>query len=422
MWRKALLLLGLFIFAIAVAAQEEIAYGDEIEAEISGRIGDDYVFEGTEGDIVLIKMFSDEFDTVLTLFDSENSELATNDDAVELNSMLAFILPADGSYNIVADALDDVERGSSYTLSLELLEEESILEYGAEISGRVSDDWGEVWLFVAGEGDIVSVAMNSDIIDTYLEVFSHEGSLASNDDSGGTWDSQIANIEIPDDGVYFIVARSFAGGSNGAYNLSLEGASGELSELSGNNRGAIAFDTVIAGEIEDANGEVWTFEGQEDSWILIAMSSPSTDCYLDLFDPEGELLVRDDDSGIGYNAAILIELPDDGEYTLVTRAYGGRLGSYELSVSIIEDLDELVYITVNSSNNVNLRDEANEGGDIVDSAPAGDLILLVGRSEDNAWLQVVSLVDDPLWIAERITETDDFYGTSDDIDDLPVTD
>ena len=141
-----------------------------------------------------------------------------------------------------------------------------------------------------------------------------------------------------------------------------------------------------------------------------------------MFSPDGELLIRDDDSGIGYNAAILIELPDDGTYTLVTRAYGGQTGSYEMSVSVVEDLTDLVYVTVSSSNNVNLRDDSGSDSNVVDSTYSGDVMLLVGRSEDSDWLQVVSLADTPLWIAERVTEIYDLYGTNTTIRDLPITD
>jgi hypothetical protein len=423
MWRYLLLLLLLFSFGIAVTAQAEIAYGDEIEAEISGRSGDEYRFAGEEGDIVLIKMISEDFDTLLSLFDDDNNEIARNDDALGLNSLIAFILPADGDYLILADSLDGSNRGSPYTLSLSLVDEDNLLEYGVEVSGRVSDDFGQVWVFVGNEGDILTISMNSDIIDTYVELYSStEGLLAFNDDSGGTWDSEIANEQVPEDGVYFIIARSYAGGSSGAYTLMVEGSSGDVGELIGDEQGNLEFEEVVSGDIEDANGDLWTFEGEEGDWILIAMSSPSTDCYLDLFSPDGELLVRDDDSGIGYNAAILFELPDDGEYTLVTRAFAGQTGSYEMSVSIVEDLTELIYITVNSSNNVNLRDDAGDNSNVVDSTYGGDIILLVGRSEDNAWLEVVSLEDEPLWIAERVTEIYELFGTSDDIGDLPVND
>lgn len=421
MKRIIVLLVFLALFGFTVFAQDDIAYGDVIEGDISGRNGDEYIFEGEAGDVISIRMFSEDFDTLLRLYNEDGDEIAYNDDAFFFsNALIGFVLPDDGEYTIAADS---ASGSGDHTLSLELLDDSHLLNYGSEVDGRVTDDFGEVWVFEGTEGDVITVNMDSDIIDTYLELFSAtSGFIALNDDSGGTWDSELANIQLPEDGVYFIVARSWAGGSNGVYTITIEGTSGEIGEVIGDPEGSLQFGDTVSGDIDDAAGDTWTFEGAEDDWILIAMSSPATDCYLDLYDPDGELLVRDDDSGIGYNAAILFELPDDGEYTIVTRAFAGRTGSYEMSLSLVEDLDELIYISVSSSNNVNLRDDAGENSNVVDSTYPGDIILLVGRSEDNQWLQVVSLEDEPLWVAARVTEVYDGFGTSDDLDDLPVTD
>ncbi len=421
------------VFVLPVFAQEDaqpIAYGDEVEATQRSNDGDYWVFEGAEGDLIDIQMASENFDTYLELYNEDGDLIAANDDAGDLqHSRIAFMLPADGNYFILARSFGNNSRREDYTLSLSLVDPDQVIAYGDEVEGRVSDDVGEAWLFIGTEGDVVTISMDSDIIDTYLELYDPTGLLiALNDDSGGTLDSQITNFALPSDGLYTIIARSFAGGSSGAYTLTLEGTAGsgdgrsrggDEVEISGEPQGEIELGEVVEGNIRDANGDLWTFVGTEGDVVLIAMNNPSTDCYLDLFDPDGEYLLRDDDSGIGFNAAIIIELPADGEYTIVTRGFAGQTGPYQMSVSVLEELDQIIYVQVNSSDYVNLRDGAN--GEVVDSTYPGDFFVLIGRSEDGQWLQIASVVEDPLWVAARVISVLEGIGTTEDIEDLPVT-
>lgn len=401
---------------------EPIEYGDEVVAEQQSNNGDYYRFSGSQGDVVVITMESDDFDTYLELLNEDEDQIAFNDDFDGLNSQITFALPEDGAYLILARSFGSNARGDEYRLTLELTELENLIVYGDEVEGRVSDDEGERWYFFGEAGDVVTITMNSDIIDTYLELFIDDYLLSANDDSGGTLDSQITNFELPDSGLYTIVARSFAGGSSGAYTLLLEGTGGDgEAELSGNPEGVIEYGQQVSGMIETADGDLWTFEGEEGQYVLIAMNSPSTDCYLDLFAPDGEYLIRDDDGGIGFNAAILIELPEDGEYTVVTRGFAGATGSYVMSVEPVEDLEELIYAEVTSSNRVNLRDESGENATVVDSTYPNDFFLLVGRSEDDNWFQIASVVGSPRWISGRVIDEFNLGGRS-YFEDLPVTD
>lgn len=97
----ALVLVGALSGAIAAPARAQML-------EETGRLEpleDRYTFEGEAGQEVIVRMSSDEFDTVVALLGPDDSELAINDDAERsLNSRLVFVLPEDGTYTVVARA------------------------------------------------------------------------------------------------------------------------------------------------------------------------------------------------------------------------------------------------------------------------------------------------------------------------------
>ncbi|NJL49045.1 MAG: hypothetical protein HC929_18270 [Leptolyngbyaceae cyanobacterium SM2_5_2] len=74
-----------------------------------------YSFDGKAGDVVAILLDSDDFDPVLSLLNSAQEEIATNDDfGGSLNSRIIFELPADGSYTVIARSFSG--EGGNYSL------------------------------------------------------------------------------------------------------------------------------------------------------------------------------------------------------------------------------------------------------------------------------------------------------------------
>jgi hypothetical protein len=78
--------------------------------------------------------------------------------------------------------------------------------------------------------------------------------------------------------------------------------------------------------------DIYRFEGQAGQRVVIDMSSQEIDSYLILFDPEGNVLAQDDDSGGGVNARLDIVLPADGVYTV----YANSLRSQEIGAYTIQ--------------------------------------------------------------------------------------
>jgi len=76
-----------------------------------------YTFDGSEGQTVTIILSSEDFDPVLSLFDSSGNEVATNDDfGGTLNSTIILTLPADDTYTVVAKSFSG--QGGDYSLAV----------------------------------------------------------------------------------------------------------------------------------------------------------------------------------------------------------------------------------------------------------------------------------------------------------------
>ena len=82
---------------------------------------DEYTFEGTQGQKVIVTVESTEFDTYLAIFNSQGELLAENDDATQQNSNseLTVTLSANGRYRVIVNAFEPPPKGKGkYSLTV----------------------------------------------------------------------------------------------------------------------------------------------------------------------------------------------------------------------------------------------------------------------------------------------------------------
>ena len=82
---------------------------------------DEYTFEGTQGQTVVITVESTDFDTYLAIFNTENKLLGENDDVTQQNSNseLTVTLTESGRYRVIVNAYDPLPKGrGKYSLTV----------------------------------------------------------------------------------------------------------------------------------------------------------------------------------------------------------------------------------------------------------------------------------------------------------------
>ncbi|MBN8590864.1 MAG: PPC domain-containing protein [Anaerolineae bacterium] len=158
---------GSFTLTLDSVDLESITFGDSIDGRLS-REGERllYSFEGEAGDVVIISLSSEDFDTYLTLNEPGGDfPLAENDDTNGTDSLVGPItLPSDGLYQIEVRAYSD---GAIGRFQLNLSRPEVVeLESGQEADGALTDDTSalvykingqagmRMELRLSGEGDV----------------------------------------------------------------------------------------------------------------------------------------------------------------------------------------------------------------------------------------------------------------------------
>ena len=159
---------------------------------------------------------------------------------------------------------------------------EQTIAYGQTISDQVDDRYGDRWIFDGTAGDIITVAMNSDEFNTYLELYAIDGEtlLVEDNDGGEGTDSIIDAYEVPESGRYTLVAGGESRGDRGVYSLSLN------IRASGRGDGVLAYGDVVRGQVRTLDGEAWYFRGCAGDVITITAGSTDFDTYLEVFGPD----------------------------------------------------------------------------------------------------------------------------------------
>lgn len=292
--------------------------------------GEQWTFEGKRDELITVIMDSSDLDPYLELTDSEGVTIASDDDGGDgFNARISnFRLPADDTYTIKAGAA--FRNSGAYVLTLRYSElvEQGALEFGTPVEAELTTPDGDRWTFEGTVGEGVRIFMDSNLLDTRLELFDPDGVLIALDEDGGEFfNARLTWLALPADGTYTIGARD-THNEIGPYTLTLQSFVAVV-------RGELAYGDTIEDTLLDEDGDRWTFSGTAGDSITISLSSADFDAYLELYDAAGALLITNDDDGEGLDALIrAFSLPTDGTYTIVARSIGRNgLGTYTLIVS-----------------------------------------------------------------------------------------
>lgn len=247
--------------------------------------------------------------------------------------ILALALPLSALY--AQEATEDTDIGVK-----------AVLEDGDVVSAVFEGGVGaHLYAFYGSEGDVFTLSMTQSeagALDPFLVVLGPNGEvIASDDDSGEDvfFSAAIDGVELPADGVYFVLATSFIAIDNILVEIGETGESaeeGESYELSISGITAPAEDVdpeallvnvseIAVGDTLEAESSAefpvvyFVFNGAAGDVVTVTAESDDIDTVLHVFAPSGDRIAINDDDDVegGLNSAVRdVELPEDGPYLI----------------------------------------------------------------------------------------------------------
>jgi len=204
---------------------------------------DAYSFEGRSGQRVVVEMTSDNIDSYLVLLSPQGRDLAQDDDSAGgSNARLAFTLPEDGTYTVLANSYGPRETGS-YALRVTdgvsasdpssgrlvsgpqggvqalPMSVEGILGRNSQILAQDGSRYEE-FLFDGNAGQQVTIALDSREFDPFVILVGPDGEvLDSNDDVSQSSYNAGLSVTLPVTGRYRVLANSFDASGSGRFSL-----------------------------------------------------------------------------------------------------------------------------------------------------------------------------------------------------------
>lgn len=334
------------LVAESLAPPEPISIGEVVIGRLNPEEpADRYVVRGDEGTVALIRVDSEDFDTVLQVQDESGNHLE-NDDAPDgtTNSQLTYSFFEAGSAQILVRAFDGggsgsyrlsvADAGSEYSVKEvsdgHMLESEepvtTVLRREHELpDGRT----GHRFTFRARRNQRVTAFVESDAFDTFMEVHTPGGTVVQDDDSRGNGDSELSFIADAA-GIYDLYATSYEGTSVGLYTVGVDlGAivnvlareRGDLSTLDTTDDGGRYFDEVSV-----------TLSAKRP--VYVSAESDAFDTYIYVYGPDGALVAENDDGGQTSNSRLEFSPSQSGRFRVRITSYSeGNTGSYDLTVA-----------------------------------------------------------------------------------------
>lgn len=357
------------VLALAAQAQaqslRDINFGETLRGELGagdpkhsdGTPYDGYRFQGRAGQQVVIDMQSAAFDAYLVLRRAGDAQdLKTDDDGgggpQGHDSRLTFVLPANGDYEIRANAVSATASGP-YALTLNAgagappAPSVSVtpIALGQTLSGRLTtsdaklgdNSYYDLYRFSGQAGQQVTATLRSGDFDAYVGIGPRGSSDSkTDDDSGGGNDAQVTYV-LPTTGEYEIRANSLSANVTGAYTLQLT----RSSPPAGPQARTISLGQTVEGDLttsdvkatDNSYYDLYRFSGNAGQRVRITMASKAFDAYLSLRDDGDNQLASDDDGGGGTNAQIVYTLPRTGAYLIRANTLSAnQTGAYALTL------------------------------------------------------------------------------------------
>ncbi|MBE2222286.1 MAG: hypothetical protein IAF02_12135 [Anaerolineae bacterium] len=387
-------------------AKDFLLYGDVMNANLDKDGSDAWEFIGLEGEVIdiVVEPTGDNFDIIVDLRDDTGTSVldAPVDVTFGKEELIAFEIPANGTYFIVVESYDGTT--GEYTLTLaesgklpvaEEIEEEdfsassdaitiapgSAIEYSTYYASSTAGDEAATFTFIgkAGEFADVSVAPVTEEFDVVVDLLAPSGSSLLDAPVDNSYDAEYIRIlRMPEDGEYTVVVSSYDG-TAGDFELLVEES--YLSKP--------ASFIFASGSIDDAEEThdfpFYTFADE----LVVVQVDPDIDldAVVQVWNDDTEEMIQEEDASTGFEEIIFVA-PEDGNYSFRVLGYEGATGTYDINLIG----SEFVYFELAVGDLVNGRFGDNNLFEYYIGGSAGDTVSFTAKTDDDIDL-VLKLVD-----------------------------
>ncbi|WP_296819727.1 PPC domain-containing protein [Brevundimonas sp.] len=260
------------------------------------------------------------------------------------------------------------------------------------------------YLLNLAAGTRVEAVMRSEAFDTYL-IVGREGQdgfeeIARDDDGLGEGLNSRLRFTAAQPGLYEVRARGFAGMGQGAYTLSFtdRGPAPPIPQPGSvapgaDIQGVLADDDAYSEDEETSRFDAYRFSARAGDRLEVIARSEAFDTVVEVgreneYGGWTQLFYDDDGLGEGLNSRLRFTAPQDGDYIVRLRSFGGSgRGDYQLTMTALEPLPPPQPLAIGATAEGSLLDGDAEDdyGQRYDAfafnARAGDRLEAIARSQ-----------------------------------------